>query len=207
MKKNHSPNYLSIEFAVDRASALRMLKDIEPDGIEKGHPVYSIATFAKALEMHRARNASNANDGGSASDTSSLTQARVRIATASAEAKERQNRVAMGQLVAIEPMCIVFGQILGVLHQNLLVLPGKIADSLTPFSPLDRGEIMSRVRKETYGNMEDVRIAFSEMSIKNGGSAIVALDGDSNPIIDEEVLLDADGAAIIDVVDEDTQHE
>jgi hypothetical protein len=167
--KNYSPNYLSVEFALDRATVLRVLKDVEPDGTEKGRPTFSTATFARALELHHAANASN-NDGGAegASDSSLLTQARVRIANASATAKERLNDVEANKLVRIDGIAQVFGVVIQVLHQNILSLPGKIADSLTPHSPFDRGEIMRKVQVETYEFMNAAQKGFAEITVSAG---------------------------------------
>ena len=52
--KTYSPNYLAGEFNIDRQTAVRALRDVEPDGeIIKGRGTFSIATFARALELHR----------------------------------------------------------------------------------------------------------------------------------------------------------
>jgi hypothetical protein len=179
--KTYSPNYLSVEFALDRATVLRILKDVEPDGTEKGRPVYSTATFARALELHHAANASN-NDGRNdgASDSSLLTQARVRIANASATAKERLNEVEAGKLCRVDGIANVFGLVVQVLHQSILSLPGKIADSLTPHSPFDRGEIMRKVQVETYEFMNVAQKGFAEITISAGDKKSEKAEGISD---------------------------
>jgi hypothetical protein len=166
--KTYSTNYLAEAFEVDRASATRALRDVAPDQEStKDRPTFKIATFARALEQHHLKNASN-NDGGSggdgASDTSSLTQARVRIANANATAKERDNDVAAGLLCPVGAIANDVGILINVLHENLLALPGKIADGLAPHSGLDRGEIMRKVQLETYDYMRAVQRSCAEIT-------------------------------------------
>jgi hypothetical protein len=168
--KTYSTNYLAEAFEVDRASATRALRDVEPDQeTTKDRPTFKIATFARALFQHQAKNASN-NDGGSGgegpSDTSSLTAARVRIANANATAKERDNDVAAGLLCPVGAIANDVGILINVLHENLLTLPGKIADGLVPHSPLDRGEIMRKVQLETYDYMRAVQRSCAEITAK-----------------------------------------
>jgi hypothetical protein len=166
--KTYSTNYLAEAFEVDRASATRALRDVAPDQEQTvGRPTYKIATFAKALEAHHLKNASN-NDGGSGgegpSDTSSLTAARIRIANASAAAKERANDIAAGLLCPVGAIANDVGILINVLHEHLLTMPGKIADGLVPHSPLDRGEIMRKVQLETYDYMRAVQRSCAEIT-------------------------------------------
>jgi hypothetical protein len=164
--RTYSTNYLAEAFEVDRASATRALRDIAPDQeSNKDKPTYKIATFARALEAHHLKNASN-NDGAAdgASDTSSLTQARIRIANANAVAKERDNDVAAGLLCPVSAIAHDVGVLINVLHENLLTMPGKIADGLAPHSPLDRGEIMRKVQLETFDYMRAVQRSCSEIT-------------------------------------------
>jgi hypothetical protein len=176
--KTYSTNYLAEAFEVDRASATRALRDVEPDQeTTKDRPTFKIVTFARALEAHHLKNASN-NDGASQgpSDTSSLTQARVRIANANATAKERDNDVAAGLLCPVEAVASVIGVMLDVLRENLLVMPGKIADNLSPHSAIDRGEIMRKVQLEIYEyrhavqrSCAEITAKFSKPPVANGG--------------------------------------
>jgi hypothetical protein len=109
--KTHSTNNLAAEFDIDRVTAVRALKGVEPDETVSGRSTYSIATFARALELHRLANASN-NDGATdgTSDTSSLMQARVRITLANAEARKRDNLIAAAKLCRIEDIGIEFAR-------------------------------------------------------------------------------------------------
>jgi hypothetical protein len=189
MTKKYSANFLATEFGVDRATAKRVLDQggIAADGKERGFSVYTIQTFSDALALHRSKNASNnADDNGAGGDASNLTQARVRIANASAAAKERQNKIADGGLMPITDIVNEFGIVLQVLHSSLLVLPGKISDSLTPHSPFDRGEIMRIVQLETYAHMDDVRNSLVAMCVKRGGLEPIPRDIDGEPIIESK---------------------
>jgi hypothetical protein len=150
--KTYSTNFLAEAFEVDRASATRALRDIAPDQEStKDRPTYKIATFARALEAHHLKNASN-NDGGSggdsASETSSLTAARVRIALANAEAKERANSIAAGGYCDIEAAVYTFGQTMAVMREIILTLPGKVADGLTALCSEDRTKIYETIYRE-----------------------------------------------------------
>jgi hypothetical protein len=159
-----SPNALSIQFAVDRAVAVKVLKEVTPDRMVKGLARFTVASFARALEQHRLKNASNNDGADGASESSSLTAARTRIANASATAKERDNDVAAGLLCPVGAIANDVGILINVLHENLLTMPGKIADGLAPHSPLDRGEIMRKVQLETYDYMRAVQRSCSEIT-------------------------------------------
>jgi hypothetical protein len=150
--KTYSTNYLAEAFEVDRASATRALRDVAPDQEQTvGRATYKISTFAKALEAHHLKNASN-NDGGSggdsASETSSLTAARVRIALANAEAKERTNAVVSGNYCDVEATVDLLGQAFATMREVLLCVPGKSADSLTPYCEEDRIKIFEIIHRE-----------------------------------------------------------
>jgi hypothetical protein len=150
--KTYSTNFLAEAFEVDRASATRALRDVAPDQEQTaGRPTYKIATFAKALEAHHLKNASN-NDGGhggdGASETSSLTAARVRIALANAESKERANAVAAGGYCDIAAAVYTFGQTMAVMREIILTLPGKVSDGLTALCSEDRTKIYETIYRE-----------------------------------------------------------
>jgi hypothetical protein len=165
--KTYSTNYLAECFEVDRASATRALRDVAPDQEStKDRPTYKISTFAKALELHHLKNASNNDGSEGASETSSLTAARIRIANANATAKERDNDVADGLLCPVEAIAHDVGILVNVLHEHLLTMPGKIADGLVPHSPLDRGEIMRKVQLETYDYMRAVQRSCAEITAR-----------------------------------------
>jgi hypothetical protein len=144
MKETFSPNNLAIKFNVDRATAVRILKDVEPDEERtRGRATFSIATFSDALQIHRAKNASN-NDGsaaanGETSNANTLTTARIRIANASAAAKEMQNAIMEGRYSDIETAVDCFTQAMRVMREVLLTLPGKLADRLAADD--DRAEV------------------------------------------------------------------
>jgi hypothetical protein len=134
MQETYSPHNLSLKFDLDRATALRVLKDVLPDAERtKGRPTYTIATFARALEAHRLKNASNANDGPIAdgiSDTASLTAARVRIALANAIAKERHNQIQDGLYTLNEIAVSAFDRMISTQREVILCIAGKTADRI-----------------------------------------------------------------------------
>jgi hypothetical protein len=147
--KTYSTNYLAEAFEVDRASATRALRDVPPDQEQTvGRPTYKISTFAKALEAHHLKNASNNDGGDGASDTSSLTQARVRIALASAEAKERINAVAAGNFCDVEAAVHTFGQTMAVMRETILSMPGKLADAVSAYCSEDRIKVFEIIHGE-----------------------------------------------------------
>jgi hypothetical protein len=144
--QTHSSNYLSTVFEIDRQTANRCLKDVPPDAERtKGRPEWKISTFAKSLEAHHLRNTSNANDGAtgsdSNSDTASLISARIRVANANAESKERTNAVARGEFADIATAVDLFGLSMGVMRETMLTMPGKLSDTLTAYCAEDRIKI------------------------------------------------------------------
>lgn len=175
--KTYSLNALSEMFEIDRAVSVRCTRETAFDEEStKGRPTYKIATFARALELHHLKNASannaSANDGGG---VASLTAARVRITLANAEARERENEVAAGKVCHIADVADQFGLLISVFHEKLVSLPGKIADSLTPYSPVDRAKIMEKVKLEVYDYMRAVQDGVKEVT--TGLNAGAALDG------------------------------
>jgi hypothetical protein len=149
IQKSYSTNYLAEAFEVDRASATRALRDVPPDQEQTvGRPTYKISTFAKALEAHHLKNASNNDGADGASDTSSLTQARVRIALASAEAKERINAVAAGNFCDVEAAVYTFGQTMAVMREIILSMPGKLADAVSAYCSEDRIKVFEIIHGE-----------------------------------------------------------
>ena len=153
--KTYSTNYLAEAFEVDRATATRALRDITPDQEQtRGRPTFKIASFARALELHHLKSeSSNASAGSVESGAASLTAARVRITIANATAKERENEVAAGKLCHVDAVANEFWSLIMVFREKLLSMPGKIADSLTPYTPADRAAIMEKVKRETYDYM------------------------------------------------------
>jgi phage terminase Nu1 subunit (DNA packaging protein) len=155
--KTYSPHYLSIEFGLDRATALRILKDVAPDEAAKGRGTYTTATFARALEAHHLNNASNNNDGngdGTESATAGLTAARLRVTLANAEAKERTNALARGALVDAAGIVESIAPVFATIREVNLGMAGKIADALTPFTPKDRTAIFDIVHREVIENLK-----------------------------------------------------
>jgi hypothetical protein len=150
--KTFSLNALSEMFEIDRGVSVRCTREISSDQeLTAGRPTFKIGTFARALEAHHLKNASN-NDGGSggdgASDTSSLTAARVRIALANAESKERVNALARGDFCDVPTALDLFGMSLTVMREILLSVPGKLADALTAYCKEDRIQIFEVLHRE-----------------------------------------------------------
>jgi len=162
MQETYSPHNLSLKFDLDRATALRVLKDVEPDEEKtKGRPTYTIATFSDALQLHRARNASNANDGATADGVASLTQARVRIALANAEQKEHANAIRRGEYTANAAAVDLFGLAISTMREVCLNLPGKIADRISALRDDDQSQ--SEHRSVVFGILRDEIYAVLEI--------------------------------------------
>jgi hypothetical protein len=183
--KTYSINYLSEAFECDRASGTRALRDVAPDQEStKGRPTFKIATFAKALEAHHLKNASN-NDGGSGGDgvseTSSLTAARVRIALANAESKERVNALARGDFCDVPTALDLFGMSLTVMREIMLSVPGKLSDALTGYCKEDRIQIFEVLHREM---IEALTALSSPASYTQAGVAFArSCDARAAPII------------------------
>jgi hypothetical protein len=191
--KTYSINYLAEAFEVDCASATRALRNIEPDQeATKDRPTFKISTFARALEQHHLKNASN-NDGGSggdgASDTSSLTQARIRIALANAEQKERANAVARGGFCDVPTALDLFAMAMGVMKEIMLSMPGKLSDTLAAHSEFDRIQIFEILHCEVIEaltalsspeNYTQAGVTFAQRCDARAAPPIIAHAGNGN---------------------------
>jgi phage terminase Nu1 subunit (DNA packaging protein) len=152
-RKTYSPHHLSGEFQLDRQTVVRVLRDVEPDEVRAGHGTYSTATFSRALELHRATNVSNNNDGAdgdSESPTASLTMARLRVANANAEARERSNAIARDAYVPVEEAANIYEAMILTIREVLLGVPGKISDKLSFHAEQDRTQCHEIIRQEIY---------------------------------------------------------
>jgi hypothetical protein len=177
MPKTYSLNFLSSEFSIDRQTAVRATKGIAPtEEKTKGRPTYSIAAFARALESHRAANASN-NDSYSldGADASPLMEARIRITTANAVARERENAIAAGELVSIADVVAGFTASLSVFHQILLTGGVRIANDLMPHTPLDHSAIVDVVNLVNYNLIDELRKPLTSMTAEYVASAVAAM--------------------------------
>jgi hypothetical protein len=148
--KKYSENFLSTAFEVDRGVANRCLRDVTPDETVRGRASYKIATFYRALLAHQTRNQSPNNDGAGegVSDTGSLTAARVRIALANAESKERVNTVARGEFCDVPTAMDLFGLSMSVMRETMLSMPGKLADTLSAYCAEDHIKIFEIMHRE-----------------------------------------------------------
>jgi hypothetical protein len=176
MPKTYSLNYLSSEFSIDRQTAVRATKGIAPtEEKTKGRPTYSIAAFARALESHRAANASNNDSALDGADASPLMEARIRITTANAVARERENAIAAGELVSIADMVAGFTASLSVFHQILLTGGVRIANDLMPHTPLDHSAIVDVVNLVNYNLIDELRKPLTSMTAEYVASAVAAM--------------------------------
>jgi phage terminase Nu1 subunit (DNA packaging protein) len=87
--------------------------------------------------------AGRAADGGA-----SLSAQRARLAMAQAEAAELKNAVSRGDFVALREVETALGGLFGTIRENVLAMPGTLADKLTPHTPLDRVAIHEVMRRE-----------------------------------------------------------
>jgi hypothetical protein len=180
--KTYSLNALSEMFEIDRAVSVRCTRDCAPDQeTTKDRPTFKISTFARALEAHHLKNASNNDSGDGASETSSLTAARVRIALASAESKERVNALARGDFCDVPTALDLFGMSLTVMREILLSVPGKLSDALTAYCKEDRIQIFEVLHREM---IEALTALSSPASYTQAGVAFArSCDARAAPII------------------------
>jgi hypothetical protein len=146
--KTYSLNALTEMFEIDRAVSVRCTRDVAPDELVRDRPAFKISTFAKSLEAHHLKNASNNDGGDGASETSSLTAARVRIALANAESKERVNALARGKYCDVATAMDLFELSMSVMREIMLSMPGKLADSLTAYCAEDHIKIFEIMHRE-----------------------------------------------------------
>jgi hypothetical protein len=178
--KTYSTNALSEMFEVDRASATRALRDVPPDQEQTpGRLTYKVATFHRALEAHRLKNASNndrAADG--ASDSASLTQARVRIALASAEAKERANRIASGEYVPAKMILDMLDPVFMTMREISLSMPGKVSDALASYALefIDKALAAGRATGESLTNLRSITFGIISHEVKENLTALASPD-------------------------------
>jgi hypothetical protein len=156
--KTYSTNYLATAFEIDRATAVRALKDVSADQEQtRGRPTFKISTFARALELHHLKNMSS-NDGivEGTSDSSNLIAARTRVTLANAVSRERSNAIASGEFESIKKMGDMLEAWFHVFRERSLATPGKCADSLTPFTPKDRTAIYEILYREFHDMLLDL---------------------------------------------------
>jgi hypothetical protein len=174
--KTYSINWLAESFEIDRGSATRALRDVAPDQEQTaGRPTFKISTFAKALEAHHLKNASN-NDRGAdgASDSASLTQARVRIALANAESKERANRIESGEYVPAKMIIDMLGPVFMTMREISLSLPGKVSDALASYALefIDKALAGGRVTAESLTNLRSITFGILSHEVKENLTAL-----------------------------------
>jgi phage terminase Nu1 subunit (DNA packaging protein) len=95
--------------------------------------------------------AGRAADGGAA-----LSKSRARLAEAQTRRAEFQNAQTQGQYVEIAQMQRSLESMFLVMREIALGTPGKISDSLTPYTPKDREAIYQIVRGEIYEMLESL---------------------------------------------------
>jgi hypothetical protein len=87
--------------------------------------------------------AGRAADGGA-----SLSAQRARLAMAQAEGAELKNAVSRGDFIALREVETALGALFGTIRENVLGLPGKLADALAPRTAKDRVAIHEIMRRE-----------------------------------------------------------
>jgi phage terminase Nu1 subunit (DNA packaging protein) len=89
--------------------------------------------------------AGRGEDGGKA-----LSVQRAKLAAAQAAKAEFQNALAAGEYCSTILMQRFLMRMFAIMREIALSTPGKVADSLTPFTPKDRAEIHEIVKREIY---------------------------------------------------------
>jgi phage terminase Nu1 subunit (DNA packaging protein) len=87
--------------------------------------------------------AGRAADGGA-----SLSAQRARLAMAQAEAAELKNAVSRGDFIPLREVEMALAGLFGAIRENVLGLPGKLADALAPLTAKDRVEVHQILRRE-----------------------------------------------------------
>jgi hypothetical protein len=129
-------------------------RDLVAAGVFKRMPAgkYDLRTIREAYCLHMQKIAQGrAADGGAA-----LSTQRARLADALANAAEFKNAQSMGGFVSLPLFQKHFEDDLIVLRERALSTPGKIADGLQPFTPLDRAAIHDVVRGEIFEMLDDM---------------------------------------------------
>jgi phage terminase Nu1 subunit (DNA packaging protein) len=107
--------------------------------------------------------------GRSGDDGAVLSKQRARLATAQAQTAERKNEIANGAYIATVAVQNELGLIFGVMREIALGTPGKIGDSLQPYTPLDREKIYEIVKREIYEmltNLADPKVITAALADK-----------------------------------------
>ena len=117
------------------------------------------------------KNASNNDSSIQGDDASSLLAARVRITNASAEAKERANLLASGELCCIADVTQGVQALLEVLKENLFAIPARVAEQIAGHSSDDSREIYRIVEQAIYAQMRATIKSGEAISVGMAASA------------------------------------
>jgi phage terminase Nu1 subunit (DNA packaging protein) len=85
-----------------------------------------------------------------------LAAQRVNLAREQAESVALKNAVTRGEFVRLETFAKIYETHLMVFRERCLSIPGSCADSLTPFTPADRGAIMLILRDKVYEALDEL---------------------------------------------------
>jgi hypothetical protein len=102
------------------------------------------------------RNAQRVMQGRGADGGEALSAKRARLADAQASAAEFKNAQAQGNFVELSLMKQMLEQTFLVMREIALGTAGKVADSLQPFTPLDRTEIYRVIHAEICTMLESL---------------------------------------------------
>jgi hypothetical protein len=91
------------------------------------------------------------DDGGKA-----LSERRGRLAEAQTVAVEMKNRIASREYVRLASVVERVEEHYVIVRERVLTMPGKISDSLMPYTPKDREAIMEILRAEAYDALTDL---------------------------------------------------
>jgi len=94
------------------------------------------------------KNAQKVMQGRAADSGATLSAQRARLATAQAEGAELRNAVSRGDFIALKLVETSLAALFSTIRENVLTLPGKAADALTPHTPQDRLAIYGILRSE-----------------------------------------------------------
>jgi phage terminase Nu1 subunit (DNA packaging protein) len=103
--------------------------------------------------------AGRGTDGGAA-----LAAQRAKLAEAQTAAALIKNSISTGDFVSLAVVKSALVSTFAMMREQMLTLPGTVADSLTPFSPKDRAEITEIIRDKVHELLEGL----SETKIRFG---------------------------------------
>jgi hypothetical protein len=104
------------------------------------------------------KNAQKVMQGRAAEGGKALSTARARLAEAQAESAETKNAIARGDYTETKQMVRIVEGLFGVCRENILGLPGKVADAVAGYAP---GADRPAIYRLIYGEARELLVGLS----------------------------------------------